>query len=66
MVFNVSRCDGGTVSIFLRMCLTCLCGRAVSLGDVQAEPAPPKPVLGGLKRTASGNLVPVADDAPIQ
>jgi len=32
----------------------------------QAEPAPPKPVLGGLRRTASGNLVPVADDAPIQ
>jgi len=32
----------------------------------QAEPAPPKPMLGGLRRTASGNLVPVADDAPIQ
>ena len=32
----------------------------------QAEPVAPKPVLGGLRRTASGNLVPVADDAPIQ
>lgn len=40
--------------------------RPEASAPMQAEPVAPKPVLGGLRRTASGNLVPVADDAPIQ